>query len=150
KQDIDVLFYGTLANRRRLILDELRARGVNLHVETDCYGPQRDALIARARIVLNLHAYDAHIFEIVRVSYLLANRKAVVAEVGPHTDIDPLFRDAVAAAPYEHLVDTCMRLLANDGQRLALEQRGYEIMRSVDAVACVRERIAALLQVATA
>ncbi len=149
-QDIDVLFYGTVVDRRRRILDELRARGVNLHVASDCYGLERDALIARSRIVLNLHAYDAHIFEIVRVSYLLANCKAVVTEVGPNTDIDPLFRDAVAAAPYEDLVDTCMRLLANDDQRIALEQRGYEIMRSVDAVACVRERIAALHLVATA
>ena len=44
--------------------------------------------IARSKIVLNLHQYDAQVFEIVRVSYLLANRRAVVSERGANPTED--------------------------------------------------------------
>ena len=54
----------------------------------NAYGGKRDALIARAKVVLNIHYYAAQVFEIVRVSYLLANSKAVVTEIGPDTDLD--------------------------------------------------------------
>jgi hypothetical protein len=59
------------------------------------YREERDRLIARAKVVLNMHYYDARVFEIVRVSYLLSNEKAVVAECGATTTIEPDIRDAV-------------------------------------------------------
>ena len=62
-----------------------------------------------------MHYYDANIFELVRVSYLLANRKAVVAECNPGTEIDPDIADAVQLAPYEGLVGACVELVANGG-----------------------------------
>ena len=40
----------------------------------------RDDLIARAKVVLNINKHQAKIFEIVRVSYLMANAKAVVLQ----------------------------------------------------------------------
>ncbi|HEX8955850.1 MAG TPA: hypothetical protein VF798_06230, partial [Burkholderiaceae bacterium] len=79
-EDIDVLFYGSLNDRRRRVLDGLRRRGVNVEAVFGVYGAERDALIARAKLVLNLRLYDSDIFEIVRVSYLLGNGKAVVSE----------------------------------------------------------------------
>jgi hypothetical protein len=82
-QDIDVLFYGSLNERRTGILRALDAAGVRVHCAFGLYGSKRDELIGRAKIVLNLHAYATEVFEIVRVSYLLANAKAVVAETSP-------------------------------------------------------------------
>ena len=87
-QDIDVLFYGSVNERRARVLDQLRSRGINTQAVFGVYGAARDSLIARAKVVLNLHFYEASIFEIVRVSYLLANRKAVVAECHDGTEID--------------------------------------------------------------
>ena len=78
-EDIDVLFYGVLNPRRRAILQELQRAGLRLQVETRVGAAARDALIARSKIVLNLHFYPTAIFEIVRVSFLLSNGKAVVA-----------------------------------------------------------------------
>ena len=72
-----------------------------------------------------MHYYDANIFELVRVSYLLANRKAVVAECNPGTEIDPDIADAVQLAPYEGLVGACVELVANSGSRGALSERGF-------------------------
>ena len=50
-----------------------------MHCAYGVYGAERDRLIARSRLVLNVHYFPTHIFEMIRVSYLLANRTAVVA-----------------------------------------------------------------------
>jgi hypothetical protein len=128
EQDIDVLFYGAVNDRRRALLKAIADAGIGLKAVFGCYGAARDQLIARARLVLNLHKHSAEVFEIPRVSYLLANRKAVVAEVSPTTEIDADLVDAVAGVPYEALVDTCRRLLADDDARHALEERGFQRM----------------------
>ncbi len=126
-EDIDVLFYGVINPRRRAILLELQQAGLRLRVETHIRGAARDALIGRAKIVLNLHFYPTAIFEIVRVSYLLANRKAVVGECGPHTEIDRDIREAIAAASYDRLCETVLNLLCDDSRRFELARRGQEI-----------------------
>lgn len=130
-QDIDVLFYGSVNERRSRILEGLRAQGLEVKVVFGVYGAERDALIARAKVILNLHYYDSSIFEIVRVSYLLANQKAVVAEYHPGTDIDPELREAVRAVPYEGLIETCQSLVFDEGARAELEARGHRIFSAL-------------------
>jgi len=80
KQDIDVLFYGSPTPRRVPILKAIEDAGLKLQTLFGVYGAERDYYIARSKIVLNLHAYDDSPFEIVRVSYLWANRKCMVSE----------------------------------------------------------------------
>jgi hypothetical protein len=126
-EDIDVLFYGSLNSRRRAILRELQQAALRLRVETSIRGNARDALISRAKIVLNMHFYSTAIFEIVRVSYLLANRKAVVSECGPNTEIDSDILEAIAPAHYDRLCSTVLELLHDDSRRLEVAHRGYEI-----------------------
>lgn len=125
-RDIDVLFYGSVNERRRQVLDRLAAEGVNVHAAYGVYGAERDALIARSRLVLNVHYYPTNIFEMIRVSYLLANRTAVVSERSPGTEIAPELAEAVAFAPYERLVETCLALLRDDAQREALADGAFE------------------------
>ncbi len=81
-------------------------------IETRTHGRARDELISRAKVVLNVHFYPTAIFEIVRVSYLLANRKAVVGECGPSTEIDTDIREAIAPANYDRLCDRVRRTVA--------------------------------------
>ncbi len=126
--DIDVLFYGSLNDRRRHILDELRRRGVKVEAAFGVYGTERDALIARAKLVLNMRLYESDIFEVVRVSYLLANGKVVVSEYSDATDIEEDLRPAVALAAYESLVETCLNLLEDHDARVALARQGQRIM----------------------
>jgi hypothetical protein len=137
-QDIDVLFYGSANTRRGKILHALRATGLNLHTAFDVYGAERDALIARSKVVLNMHYYDSSIFEIVRVSYLLANRKAVVTECHAGTEIDADMQDAVVPARYDRLVDACVDLVGNVRLREALEQRGFARIRARDETVILR------------
>ena len=74
-EDIDILFHGSMNERRNNVISQLRQAGLNAHTVFGMYGPARDALIARSKVVLNMHYYEANIFELVRVSYLLATAK---------------------------------------------------------------------------
>jgi SAM-dependent methyltransferase len=126
-EDIDVLFYGVINERRAKILRELQEWGLNVVAVTGKYGAERDALIARAKLVLNVHFYESKILEVSRLSYLLSNRKAVVSEFGADTESDIDVSSAVAAVPYEKLVDTCFQLAFDVEARRKLAAKGHEI-----------------------
>ncbi len=58
KKDIDILFYGTMNDHRRSILNELQKRH-NVKILTNCWdGHELDRWILRSRILLNLHYYN--------------------------------------------------------------------------------------------
>ncbi len=123
-QDIDVLFYGSMNPRRARIIGDLKARGLNVVSVFGAYGAERDALIARAKVVLNLHFYDSTIFEVVRVSYLLANGVCVLSE-GEESDPDVLpFKDGLVLCRYEDLVLRCVDLVGNETERLSIARLG--------------------------
>jgi SAM-dependent methyltransferase len=126
-EDIDVLFYGSINPRREKILQDLIARGLNVLTLFGSYGEQRDQAIARAKVVLNMHFYESKIFEIVRASYLLTNAKAVVAECGPDTFVEPDLREAICGVPYDGLVDACVDLARDPAKRQALAERGRKV-----------------------
>jgi hypothetical protein len=125
-EDIDVLFYGSVNDRRAAVIQELRDMGLNAQAIFGAYGAARDSYIARAKVVLNLHYYETSIFELVRVSYLLANRKAVVAERHAGTEVDADVASAVKLAPYQELAAACAEVVADAEQRRALEAGGFE------------------------
>jgi predicted O-methyltransferase YrrM len=108
KRDIDCLFLGWSTPRRQKILDELTARGLKVVSSDRCYGGGRDALIARSKVVLNIHHDGRDMFEIVRISYLLANRKVVISEsstdAAEYRDLD----DAYVSCRYSALVEECI------------------------------------------
>lgn len=128
RQDIDVLFYGCLNERRRAVISSLQARGLNVEVLYSVYGAARDAVIARSKVVLNVHFYEAKVFEAVRVSYLLANRKAVVSETGSDPEEEAAFGSGVCFAPYEALVDRCVELVNDEARRARLGEQGLKVM----------------------
>jgi protein O-GlcNAc transferase len=126
-EDIDVLFYGSVNPRRQQILDELKARGLNVVVLFGVYGEERDRAIARAKVVLIVHFYPAKIFEVVRAAYLLSNGKAVVAEGGADSFVESDLRESMHSVPYERLVDACVELVGDQAKRLALAERAHRI-----------------------
>lgn len=129
-ETIDVLFYGSLNERRKRIIDELRRRGFNVVMRVnDAYGKTLESLIARAKIILNVHFYESKIFEIVRVGFALANKKTVVSEES--ADDYPHLREGLAIAPYAKIVESCERLLKSSDDRVKLAQRGFELFSKI-------------------
>jgi SAM-dependent methyltransferase len=128
EQDIDVLFYGSLNDRRRRVLDALAARDVKVQHLFGSYGSERDRAIGRAKIVLNMHFYEVAIFEAVRVSFLLANGVCVVSEGDERDpDVAPL-TGGLVLAPYEDLVERCVGLLSESAKRESLGRAGLAVI----------------------
>jgi len=122
-KEIDVLFYGCINDRRKLILDQLVDKGLNVKTLFGVYGKERDDWIEKSKIVLNLHFYDSHIFEIVRVFYLLTNSVAVVGEVNPTTSIEDVYLKGIMSQPYESIVEKCYELCKSKSAIEELERR---------------------------
>lgn len=127
RQDIDVLIYGMSGERRLQTFHALSQRGLATVFVSGLYGAARDELISRAKVVLNINLYpQTRIFEIVRVSYLLANRKAVVADLDANTSIDDDIKPAVKlASTLPELLNQCDSLANNDRERAKLEELGF-------------------------
>ncbi len=143
RQDIDVLFYGDINDRRESVLRRLVDARIGLRTVLNCFGAERDALIARSKLVVNVHAFDTRIFEVVRVSYLLANGWPVVSELDDHTEIETDLRDAVAGAPADRFAEVVRSLLDDAVARRELAERGQRIFERRDAVAWTRAALAA-------
>ena len=123
-QDIDVLIYATPTETRWHIFQLLCSHGLRVVFVYGFYGKDRDDLIARSKIVLNIGQYD-RTFEIVRASFLMANRKAVVADVYDDISIEADIADGVMFVFYQDVVTACLRLLENDTYRAGLEERAF-------------------------
>lgn len=144
--DIDVLFYGSISPRRARVLSELQASPRKVEI-LQAWGTRRDSSIARAKVILNLHHYDKpHLFEIVRVSYLLSNRKAVVCETSD--DFPAYLEGAVVNADYDHLVEACEKLLRDTEARIKLQQAGFAKFSKVRESDILRYAISHLPQTA--
>ena len=130
EQDIDILFYGILSPHRQVHLRQFDAARLRVVVLNGVFGVERDAWIARAKLVLNLHNRPGGLFEGPRVCFLLANRKTVVSECDHPNEVDADLAPGLAAVPGRELVDTCRRLLADAGARADLSEKGYQLMTS--------------------
>jgi len=122
-KDIDILFYGSINERRSEIINGLINKGLKVKTLFGVYGRERDEWIGRSKIVLNLHYYHSQIFEVVRVFYLLINSIAVVGEVNESTSIDNVFKDGIISSRYEELVDSCFTIIKENSliQKIQIE-----------------------------
>ena len=128
-QDIDVLFYGSTNSRRELILNELKKHGLNVVTLFGVYGSERDDFISRSKLVINIHFYESKIFEIARISYLLANEVCVLSETG-YDPIEKDFANALIFSPYDELIEKCIFLINNKEIREQYCLQGKAIIQS--------------------
>ncbi|NJD25000.1 MAG: hypothetical protein FIB06_06305 [Betaproteobacteria bacterium] len=132
-QDIDVLLYGSPGQDRLYAFYHLAEAGLTTVLVCGLYGQARDDLIARSKLILNVNLYShSKIFEIVRVSYLLANQKAVIAIVDDDTRIDDDIRAAIKTSSPQNLVSDCRQLVEDADSRRRLERDGCDIFSRRD------------------
>jgi len=138
-QDIDVLIYGLSGEQRLRCFHKLSKAGLTTVFISGLYGEARDDLIKRSKLVLNINLYDfSKIFEIARVSYLLANRKAVVSVIDGDTFIESDVRESCIFVEEDALVDTCFQALGNPELRKGVEDKGFDIFSKRDIVEILR------------
>ena len=126
KKNIDVLFYGLLNERRKLIINNLLKKNIKVKHLFGVYGEDRDEWIAKSKLVLNLHMYESKIFEIIRVFYLLTNGIPVVSEIDNNTKFNNNYLDGIKKSSYNEIEDDIIHLLNNDVERFNLGEKGFK------------------------
>ena len=64
QRPIDLLFIGSMNERRKRLIERIESTGVQVSVfDGALYGPERDAYIAASKAVLNAHFYETSRFE---------------------------------------------------------------------------------------
>ena len=121
---VDVLFYGSINDRRKIIIDKLIEKNIKVKCLFGVYGKDRDDWIAKSKLVLNMHMYDSKIFEIIRVFYLMTNGVPVVAEYDDKTKINNNFLMGIKTAPYNDLVEMIVHLVNSEKEREKLGHNG--------------------------
>jgi hypothetical protein len=126
KKDIDVLLIGSVNPRRKHLLRSMNAK-FNFVWAQNVYEANRDNLVARAKVHLNVHFCDDHPLEVVRLNYLMANHCNIVSERGNDEFIncnysgglrysDPWELMHVCKDALEHPIDgyNCLKAMPHD------------------------------------
>jgi hypothetical protein len=136
-KNIDVLFYGSMQPRRADIFRELSGK-CTVKSLFGLYGKERDKIIRRSKIIINIHAFASlKIIEQVRLFYLLNNKCFVVSE---ECDSNP-YGKAFISLPYDQLVPGVLAWLQKDEERKIIAEQGPEFLKKLDARGLIREAL---------
>ena len=81
EKEWDTCFIGSLTPRREKLINLLQHEGISVKTAFNCYSAERDEILAKSRIALNIHAYeDSADSEIWRLGYYIANKINIVSE----------------------------------------------------------------------
>jgi hypothetical protein len=109
----DLVFYGSINERRKKILDAISKGGLRIKVVFGAYGGDRDALISESRAVLNLHYYDSQIFQQIRAFYPLINRIPIISENYPLKSAPDIYKDVIFLNGEEPIEEYALRMLSS-------------------------------------
>lgn len=140
--DIDVLFFGSMCPRRQVVIDRMRTLGLKVEALFGIYGRERDAFVSRAKLLLNVHYYEAKVLEMVRISYLLANHCAVLSERSSDPAEDATLAQGIAFADYHELSRVARELIDTPNERERLSRCGFELIRSRSVAEYLRTALA--------
>ena len=142
ERDIDILAYMSPSPRRLQIMNQFAEdKNINFVAVQSTYGDDRDALLKRAKLVINLHNHDNQIFEMVRVSHLIQNKVPVLAERNETTDFPAYMEGTVNTAPYEKFVEKAYELLKNPEQLDKQAEKGLEIFKKTTMEKFLKEAL---------
>lgn len=129
-EEIDVLFYGGLNQRRLAIYEQLRKHPEikNVQFKSGLWGAEKDYFISKAKIVLNLHFYDACLFEYPRVIQLLNNKKFVITETSSNQQEYDFINQGLVICDYHKIVENVVFYLKHPQERKLIANRGYQLL----------------------
>jgi len=93
---IDLLFFGSLNDRRTRMIERIEACGLTVSLfDHPLYADERDHYIRQAKSVLNCHFYESATFEQVRAFHCVSMGTPVISERSPKAAPDPAFEQAI-------------------------------------------------------
>jgi len=129
--EYDLIFYGSINDRRKKILGNLsKVGGLKLLTVFGLYGPERDALLVNARAMLNLHYYDAQIFQQIRAFYALTNGIPVISENFPLNSAPAIYGEALFTPGTESIESYTSQLLQDRCQFKSKTEEKINLFRA--------------------
>lgn len=157
KEDIDVLFYGSVANPESIIgiknmgirlvdrgkiLSDCRRAGLKVQHLFGVYSEAVDPWVRRSKVVLNLHYYEGAVFEIFRCSQLLANKKCIITEDGGCDEtLESFAKRSCLYVQRKDIVEVCRVMVADAGARRVQGERGFQAFKETSLVDSVRRAL---------
>lgn len=129
REDIDVLFIGSLSDRRTKILQEMSQLNINVKHLFGFYGHERDKIILRSKLLLNMHYHDIGSLEHVRIFYYLINSKPVLSEKSDDEQENEIYKNAICLAEYKDLPWRALELLNNKYDLKKYAKIGHEFIK---------------------
>lgn len=131
KEDIDVFFYGTPNEYRLKTIDTIRKSGINIIAPGLVFTHKRDEYIYRSKIVLLVNYFDNNP-DIVRVTYLLSQKKCIVVDSFGNNTLSNIYK-SFPIVENAKLIETIQELLLNEDKRKKIENDSYkELLKQPD------------------
>lgn len=115
KQDIDILYYGSCDPSKAKFLQACAGshlvRPKSIFIQ-NIYGDERNEFITRSKVVLSITG--DRILPLVRIGFLLANKKPVISSIHPMDFIDDDLKHVLIFATDDNVDEKLNQLLSND------------------------------------
>lgn len=125
-KDIDVLFYGARCPRRAGLERDFGKLCPELKVVFryyDLFRGEREDLISRSKVVLNIHYYEDASLETHRLEYLCSRGKCVISESSLDSELDSAYSNCTAFVPLSMFVKTAQHYATDESSRASLEKK---------------------------
>ncbi len=142
-RDIDVLFYGSMNERRHRVIEGLIDAGLRVEALFGAYGAERDRVIARTAAVINIHFYEARILETARLSFLFTNRVPVISEWSPDLEIPSGLEEAASFHAYDDLVTATVEIARDRSALEGIGERGRRAFAALPMTGYLEKALAA-------
>jgi hypothetical protein len=130
-KDIDILFYGSMNDRRRSVLDKIREKGLKVEV-VGKFGKNLAPYIVRSHIVLNIHYYETALFPIIRFLQPIEQRIPIICEnskMSPHNDWS---KSGIKFVSYDAIPDECVKLFADKKEQFRMAMNTLKFSNALD------------------
>lgn len=143
-KSVDVLFYGTLSERRQAVLRQLQDCGLTVEIVSGAYGHELAPAVLRARLVLHIHYYESALFPIARFLQPVAQGVPIVCEHSLFSTLGDWSGSGIAFAHYEALGAACQALLASPQEQAARALAARDFAGRIDFATPFQEMLGAL------
>jgi SAM-dependent methyltransferase len=101
---IDLLFFGSMNERRQALITRIEACGWNVSMfDQPLYSEERDHFIRQSKAVFNCHFYESSRFEQARAFHSISLGTPIISERNDHTTPPDAFENAVTWIPDDYL-----------------------------------------------
>lgn len=129
---VDVLFYGTMNERRAQVLHDLQALGLSVEIVAGAYAGELAPAVRRARLVLHVHFYDTGLFPVARMLQPAVMGVPIVCETSVFSSSNDWSNSGIVFSDLARLAGTCKSLLDDPNSMQLCATRVQAFCSSID------------------